>query len=98
MSNSYREKYYGVYGTNGLGIFTNWGLCKKELSEWAGDHSNCKKFDNYDDANIFAAGKYREVMKKYKPYVKIKVPDELPINFFIITKVMKGLEELGSKK
>ena len=85
---NYGEFFYGVYGTNGLGVFDNWDSCKRELVVWAGGHSNCKKYDNYEDACAFAIGMYKSVMRRYVHKVRVKAPDELPINFFILTRTM----------
>ena len=80
--------FYCVYGTNGLGVFNNWDICQRELIEWVGSHSNCIKFTHYTDAKLFAIGMYKLLMGRYRRKVKVNVPIDLPINFFILTKTI----------
>lgn len=83
-----RFNYYGLYGTNGIGVFTNWNICKRE-TEYVGDCSRYKGFSNYQEAYDWTTRNYLAVLWKYRHGTVVNIPKELPLNFFILTKNMR---------
>jgi viroplasmin and RNaseH domain-containing protein len=88
MKKSFYNGYYGLYGTNGIGIFTNWDICQRE-TKFAGQYFMSKKFENYEDAYKWVIDNYELLIKKYNYTLRLNIPEELPLNFFVLTKKMR---------
>lgn len=85
------KKIYGLYGENGLAVYLDFKDVMKARHYLK--QSNCKRFDNYEDAVEYAVEKYNSLQVHKKAMIIKPVSEvELPINFTIYRKdILQGV-------
>ncbi len=75
-----KEKWYGVYAQNGLGIYYNYGRLLRNSMYTVGEH--VKKFDTREEAEEYAIDGFLQLHDEGTLLATIPGTDELGANYF----------------
>lgn len=81
--------YFGIYGNNGVGIYTDF-LRSKLLASLL-SKSHLRRFDTLEEARSFAMDGYnsRQTVKEISSL--IRKPEDIPVNSALVTSDIKNL-------